>query len=67
MSTTGTPAPTAATTAPVAPNAATTASVFTLGGRSYTPRAITNLKIISDVMDEVLHKKDARVTLTAND
>jgi hypothetical protein len=59
-------APIAATAAGI-PTAATTASTFTLGGKSYNPQAITNPKIILDVADEVLHKKDARINLTADD
>ncbi len=56
--------PTGTTTAPTA---ATTARAFTLGGRSYTPRAVNDPKPISDETDEVLHKKDDRAKLTADD
>jgi hypothetical protein len=59
-----TPTPTGTTTAPTA---AATASAFTLGGRSYTPQAVTNPKTISDETDKVLHKKDDRANLTADD
>jgi hypothetical protein len=56
--------PTGTTTAPTA---ATTARAFTLGGRSYTPRAVNDPKPILDETDEVLHKKDDRAKLTADD